>query len=168
MARIYDLFGEKSAREKLADHLYQCLPAISHSQIAERLAKRLQKEVKSWKVAQILWWIHRDPEVYGFDVPHAARGRITGKERFVAVRIERGRDRQLTAEQNIEISKGAVSTIRHSSSSIQHEANAIMYYSQYAPAAAQRHLRAIARKMKHLADEAGDVADLWADDNGTG
>lgn len=135
---------ESPRTDALLDKLYEILPAPNQRSLAAALG------VSVGYISVLLSHLRRHANRYGWTVPHVRRGPNTDdSQRFFAVREDRGEGYILddTHENRLYLRQGALSTVKHISSSMSNEAAAL-------------DLAAIHTRSRNLRLELEDLAEL--------
>lgn len=152
----------QSRMDDYADALFQCLPACSHKEIARRMSKELGRTFRPHQVPGVLLYVRRNQDRLGWNVPHGKRSSQSaaekGEPKFFHVLVEKGRDPYFDPTHEIQLNKGAVSTISHTASSVEHESQALKLAAAYlkSPSAA-KWTRSLARRLAQIGEDAKEL-----------
>jgi hypothetical protein len=163
MANNIIALPRKSRLEIEIDALFQCLPAVSHWEIWNRLMKELGYKIPLSRVGLLILEVRRNPERWGYDIPSGGHGlRALGDDepRFVAVLVESGKEPYFDPGSEKAVNIGLLSMLLHAASSLEHEAAALkIAVPYYRSTTAGRKMRSLARRIGNLGTEIADVAD---------
>jgi hypothetical protein len=120
--------------EIVIEAMFYCLPADSHEQIIERINRRLGRRLPKWKIGQALLRLRKNPERYGWTVPHGQAG-LRGQDsgyRFYRILVDKTSKESFFVADNIaDLRTGVISTLRHGATSMKNEQEAFGYCQQY-------------------------------------